>query len=65
MLIKYETGDMFASGAECLINTVNCEGYMGKVIAYQFKMKFHDNNKSYVKACINGSLLPGTLHVFV
>ena len=30
MLIKYVTGDMFASGAECLINTVNCEGYMGR-----------------------------------
>ena len=65
MLIKYETGDMFASGAECLINTVNCEGYMGKGIAYQFKMKFPENNKSYVKACRNGSLRPGTLHVFV
>ena len=30
MLIKYTTGDMFQSGAECLVNTVNCEGYMGK-----------------------------------
>ena len=65
MLIKYVTGDMFASGAECLINTVNCEGYMGKGIAYQFKMKFPENNKSYVKACKNGSLRPGVLHVFV
>ena len=65
MLIKYVTGDMFASGAECLINTVNCEGYMGKGIAYQFKMRFPENNKSYVKACKNGSLRPGTLHVFI
>ena len=65
MLIKYVTGDIFASGAECLINTVNCDGYMGKGIAYQFKMKFPENNKSYVKACKNGSLHPGTLHVFV
>ena len=65
MVIKYVTGDMFASGAGCLINTVNCEGYMGKGIAYQFKMKFPENNKSYVKACRNGSLRPGTLHVFV
>mgnify|MGYP004675799813 CR=1 FL=1 len=37
MLIKYTTGDMFQSKAECLVNTVNCEGYMGKGVAYQFK----------------------------
>lgn len=65
MLIKFITGDLFASGAECLVNTVNCEGYMGKGIAYQFKVKFPENNKSYVKACKNGSLRPGSLHVFV
>lgn len=65
MLIEYKTGDMFCSGAECLVNTVNCEGYMGKGIAYQFKQKFPDNNRSYVKACKNGSLRPGRLHIFV
>ena len=53
MLIKYTTGDMFQSGAECLVNTVNCEGYMGKGIAYQFKLKFPENNKAYIKACNN------------
>ena len=46
MLIKYTTGDMFQSGAECLVNTVNCEGYMGKGVAYQFKLKFPENNKT-------------------
>lgn len=52
MLIKYTTGDMFQSGAECLVNTVNCEGYTrGKGIAYQFKLKFPENNKAYIKAC--------------
>lgn len=65
MLIKYTTGDMFQSKAECLVNTVNCEGYMGKGIAYQFKVQFPENNKSYVKACKSGSLRPGKIHVFV
>ena len=48
-MIKYTTGDMFQSKAECLVNTVNCEGYMGKGVAYQFKVKFPNNNKAYVK----------------
>ena len=62
MLIKYTTGDMFQSGAECLVNTVNCEGYMGKGVAYQFKLKFPENNKSYIKACKDKTLHVGTIH---
>ena len=65
MLIKYTTGDMFQSGAECLVNTVNCEGYMGKGVAYQFKLKFPENNKSYIKACKDKTLHVGTIHTFV
>lgn len=40
---------------------MNCEGYMGKGIAYQFKEKFPENNKNYVKACKNGSLSVGKI----
>ena len=65
MLIKYTTGDMFQSGAECLVNTVNCEGYMGKGVAYQFKLKFPENNKAYIKACKDKTLHVGTIHTFV
>ena len=61
-MIEYTKGNMFESGADCLINTVNCEGYMGKGIAYQFKMRFPENNKSYVKACRSGRLTVGKVH---
>ena len=64
MLIKYEVGDMFLSNADCLVNTVNCEGFMGKGVAYQFKMKFPENNKDYVEACKSGRLYIGTLHFY-
>lgn len=64
-MIEYKTGDMFQSKAECMLNTVNCEGYMGKGIAYQFKIQFPENNKAYVKACKTGELKPGKVHVFV
>ena len=39
-MIEYTSGNIFESGADCLINAVNCEGVMGKGIAYQFKLKF-------------------------
>lgn len=56
---------MFQSKADCLVNTVNCEGYMGKGIAYQFKIQFPENNKAYVKECRNGNLKPGKVYTFV
>jgi len=37
---------------------------MGKGIAYQFKLKFPENNKDYVKACKTGELQIGKLHYF-
>ena len=63
-MITYTTGNIFDSGAECLVNTVNCEGYMGKGIAYQFKLRYPENNKDYVRACKSGELRIGTIHWF-
>ena len=63
-MIIYTTGDLLKSQAESLVNTVNCEGYMGKGIAYQFKLQYPENNKDYVKACKSGNLKVGNLHYF-
>jgi O-acetyl-ADP-ribose deacetylase (regulator of RNase III) len=63
-MIIYTTGDLLKSTAEALVNTVNCEGYMGKGIAYQFKLQYPANNTDYVKACKSGSLKVGKLHYF-
>lgn len=64
-MIEYTKGNMFESNADCLVNTVNCEGFMGKGIAYQFKMKFPENYKSYAKACKSGELTVGKVHFFI
>ncbi len=58
------TGNILESNSEALVNTVNCEGFMGKGLAYQFKKRFPETNKSYIKACNKGELKPGKLHIF-
>lgn len=63
-MFLYTTGDLLQSSAEALVNAVNCEGCMGKGIAYQFKLQFPENNIDYVKACKNGALKPSKLHYF-
>lgn len=63
-MITYVTGDLLKSNVQCLVNTVNCEGYMGKGIAYQFKLAYPKNNEDYIKACRSGELRIGKLHFF-
>ncbi len=63
-MFKYVTGNLLESDADCLVNTVNCEGYMGKGIAYQFKLAFPQNNEDYIKACKNRALRIGKVHYY-
>ena len=63
-MIKYTKGNLLESPEEALVNTVNTVGVMGKGIALQFKEAFPSNFKAYLKACKNGTLMPGKLLVF-
>ncbi|MEG1187051.1 MAG: macro domain-containing protein [Bacteroidales bacterium] len=60
-MIHYTTGNILESSAEALVNTVNTVGVMGKGIALQFKERFPNNNKIYVKACKSNELVVGKL----
>ncbi len=63
-MFKFTVGNILEADTKCLVNTVNCEGYMGKGIAYQFKLKFPENNREYIKVCKNKSLHIGALQPF-
>ena len=47
-----------------MVNTVNCEGYMGKGLAYQFKLMYPEMNKDYVNACKRGDVVIGRMHTY-
>ena len=63
-MIRYVEGNLFDSRADCLVNAVNCEGVMGKGIAYQFKKKFPRNTRDYAEKCRTGALRIGTIHTY-
>ena len=44
-------GDLFASDAQTLVNTVNTVGVMGKGVALEFKRRFPDMFDDYVLRC--------------
>lgn len=63
-MIKLTRGNLLESSAQALVNTVNCDGYMGKGIALQFKQAFPNNYKAYHKASKKGEIQPGQMFVF-
>ncbi|WP_251424846.1 type II toxin-antitoxin system antitoxin DNA ADP-ribosyl glycohydrolase DarG [Veillonella agrestimuris] len=62
-MIMFVNDNIFDSPAEVLVNTVNLDGYMGKGLAYQFKHRFPENNKSYMAACKKKEIGIGKIHV--
>lgn len=62
--IKEIDGDIFESKAQTIVNTVNCYGIMGKGIALEFKKRYPDMFKVYVKQCKDKLLRPGILYIY-
>lgn len=62
-MICYTSGNLFESGAEALVNTVNTVGVMGKGIALMFKEAFPENFKAYDIACKRGEVVVGKMFV--
>jgi len=55
--IEYiENGDIFNSDADVLVNSVNIKGVMGAGIAREFKKRFPEMYKDYVRACRRGEI---------
>lgn len=63
-MIQFVTGNFFDYKADIRINTVNCVGAMGAGVALQFKNKYPEMNKEYVKACNDGTIQIGRPHVW-
>ena len=59
-----ESGNIFDSNAQTLVNTVNCVGVMGKGLALQFKQRFPAMFREYEKICKKGLLDVGKLWLF-
>ena len=63
-MIELAKGNMLEADAEALVNTVNCNGFMGKGIALQFKQAFPANFKAYETACKAEEVRPGRMFIF-
>lgn len=60
-MIEITTGDILKANAAALVNTVNCDGFMGRGIAAQFRRAFPANFTAYERACKRGEVQPGRM----
>ncbi|MDP2922807.1 MAG: macro domain-containing protein [Candidatus Omnitrophota bacterium] len=62
--MKILIGNIFESGAQTLVNTVNCVGIMGKGIAAEFKKRFPKMFEDYLSRCERKEVRPGVPYLF-
>lgn len=63
-MIKYYKGTVFNSGAEVLVNTVNCFGVMGSGIALEFKLRYPQMFYIYEEMCNKNEFKVGRPMIF-
>ena len=57
-------GSIFDSGAQALVNPVNCFGVMGAGLALEFRKRFPDYYDSYIQDCNLGEVAIGHVSVY-
>ena len=55
---------IFDTTSQVIVNTVNCDGVMGRGLALEFKMRFPSMYERYRKTCERGLIHPGTLQLY-
>ena len=63
-MMRFTRGNLFDSGAQTLVNTVNCVGVMGKGIAKEFRDRWPEMFKDYFAACRRHELRAGRPHLW-
>ena len=57
--IRYVKGDIFDASTQVIVNTVNCQGVMGKGLALSFKQRYPDMFAVYQQECKSGKMRIG------
>ena len=63
-MIEIIKGNIFATEAQTIVNTVNCVGVMGAGIAYEFRLRYPKMYERYVEICNTKQLQIGTLWIY-
>lgn len=63
-MVKITDSTVFNVNAECIVNTINCVGFMGKGIALEFALRYPELEKQYVEACHKKEIHTGRVYFY-
>ncbi len=63
-MIKITDSTVFNTAAECIVNTINCVGFMGKGIALEFALRYPKLEKQYVEECHKKQIHTGRVYFY-
>ena len=63
-MIIYTEGTVFNAGAQAIVNTVNCDGFMGAGIALEFSLRYPKMLVDYETKCKNDLVKIGKVDYF-
>lgn len=64
MITFIDTGSIFNSKCQTLVNPINCVGLMGAGLAKMFSDKYPAMNRDYRQRCNNGEVVIGMPYVY-
>ena len=63
-MIKITDSTVFNTGADCIVNTINCVGFMGRGIALEFALRFPELEAQYIEQCQNKQIHTGKVYFY-
>ncbi|MDO4507865.1 MAG: macro domain-containing protein [Candidatus Saccharibacteria bacterium] len=63
-MIRILKGNIFNSKCDCIVNTVNCVGFMGKGIALEMSLRYPEMEAIYKEKCRKGEIQIGELWIY-
>ena len=63
-MVRYNTGTVFNADTDAIVNTVNCDGFMGAGIALEFGLRYPDMLKIYEEKCKANEIKVGSIDIY-
>ncbi len=63
-MIKITDSTVFNTGADCIVNTINCVGFMGKGVALEFALRYPQLEKQYIEECRKKQIHTGRVYLY-
>lgn len=63
-MIRVLYGNIFSTKCDCIVNTVNCVGFMGKGIALEMSIRYPEMEKVYKEMCEANAIDIGSLWLY-